>query len=201
MKPTMSITVLIISLWTCSPIMAGDEPTAEPWFASIYYGRFSDTVLIENLRFDHDFENSNVYVLSLGKELGRYKEWIAVEVEGQVGHHTGRQDHQEFNVALTLRYLPFIWDRVVDTSFAFGNGVSYATGIPALEEEAAGDDQANQWLYYILVEWAFSLPSHPQWDLFWRVHHRSGIYSRWAGEDAVSNFVGLGIRYRFSGAR
>lgn len=196
-----NIAALVITLWMCSPIMAKDKPMSKPWFASIYGGKFSDTALIDNLQFDHDFENSDIYVLSLGKEVGRYKEWVAFELEGQVGFHTGRQDHQEVNLAFTLRYLPFFWDHIVDTSFAFGNGISYATQKPALEAEAAGDDQTNQWLYYIAVEWAFSLPSHPQWDLFWRVHHRSGVYGRWAGEDAVSNFVGLGLRYRFTGGR
>lgn len=197
MKLLPTIAALVIASGLFSPLMARDGPTTKPWFASLYAGKYSDTVLIENIRFDHDFENSNVYVLSVGKEVARYKQWIALEVEGQAGHHTGRQDHQEINLAFTLRYLPFFWDHIVDTSFAFGNGVSYATKIPALEEEAAGEDDTNQWLYYILVEWAFSLPKYPQWDLFWRIHHRSGVYGRIAGDEAVSNFVGIGLRYRF----
>lgn len=201
MKLIYNTAALALALWMCSPIMAENKPTAKPWFTSIYYGKLSDTTLAQNLRFDHAFENSNVYVLSLGKEVGRYKDWIAFEVEGQVGHHTGLQDNQEVNLAFTLRYLPFFWDHLVDTSFAFGNGVSYATEKPAFEEEAAGDDETNQWLYYISLEWAFSLPSQPQWDLFWRIHHRSGIYGRWGGDEAVSNFVGLGLRYRFAGFR
>jgi hypothetical protein len=197
MKLIYNSAALVFFLWMCGPIMAGNKPAVKPWFASIYYGKLSDTVLIENIRFYHDFVNSNIYVLSLGKEVGRYNDWIAIEVEGQVGHHTGKQEHQEINLAFTLRYLPLFWDHLVDTSFAFSNGVSYATKHPALEAAAAGDEQTNQWLYYISVEWAFSLPDQPQWNLFWRVHHRSGIYSRWAGEGAVSNFVGLGLRYCF----
>ena len=201
MRPICNIVALAFTLLLCSQTQASDEPEGKPWFASIYWGQFSNTALIDNLQFEHDFESSHVYVISVGKEVGRYKEWIAFEVEGQVGSHTGEQDNQEINLAFTMRYLPFFWDPMVDTSFAFGNGISYATEIPALEEKATGEEQTSQWLYYILVEWSFSLPSHPRWDLFWRLHHRSGIYGCIAGEDAVANFVGVGLRYRFGGRK
>lgn len=201
MKPICNIVTLAFILLLCSQAQAGDKPASKPWFTSLYWGQFSNTALIDNLQFNHDFDSSRIYVVSVGKEVWRYKERIAFEVEGQVGHHTGKQDNREINLALTLRYLPFYWDSIVDTSFAFGNGLSYATQRPALEEEAAGEEHTSQVLYYILVEWAFSLANHPRWDLFWRIHHRSGVYSRLAGEDAVSNFVGVGLRYRFAGGR
>lgn len=201
MKPMFNIVALAITLLLCSQARPGDKPSAKPWFTSFYWGQFSDTALIDNLQFNHDFESSHVCAVSVGKEIWRYKERIAFEVEGQVGGHTGKQDNREINLALTLRYLPFFWDPIVDTSFAFGNGLSYATHRPALEEEAAGEEHTSQVLYYILVEWAFSLPNRPRWDLFWRIHHRSGVYSRLAGDHAVSNFVGVGLRYRFAGGR
>jgi hypothetical protein len=196
-----NIVALAITLLLCSLAQSGDKPSANPWFTSLYRGQFSNKTLIDNLQFDHDFESSHVYVASMGKEVWRYKERIAFEVEGQVGSHTGKQDNQEINLALTLRFLPFFWDPIVDTSFAFGNGLSYAIQTPALEEKVTGGERTSQVLYYILVEWAFSLPNHPQWDLFWRIHHRSGVYGRLADEDAISNFVGVGLRYRFTGGR
>lgn len=166
-------------------------------FVSLYTGQYSDTALIENLQFNQEFEASHIYVLSIGRRLAQYRQHLAVEMEGQFGFHSGLQNHQEVNGALTLRWLAFPWDRYVDTSFAFGNGLSYATIDPILEIENADNRQTAQWLYYILAEWAFSLRAIPNWEFFWRIHHRSGVYGLLAGNNAGSNFLGLGLRRRF----
>jgi hypothetical protein len=164
-------------------------------FVSLYAGRYSDTVFVDNLQFQHDFESSDVLVFSIGRQVGRYRELIDLELEGQVAAHWGRQNHQEINFAFTLRWLPFPWDRFVDTSFAFGNGLSYATADPSIEAENADNGRTAQWLYYILAEWAFGLDD--SWELFWRIHHRSGVYGRMADNNAGSNFIGLGLRLRY----
>ena len=173
-------------------VAAGDK-----WFASIYAGQYSDTALNEIVRFNTRTESSYVYVLSLGKELGVFKDKIGMELEGQVGWHSGLQSHNEINMSFTLRWLPFYWDRYLDTSFAFGNGVSYASDAPELEIRESDDDETNQWLYYILVEMAFVVPNYEQCDIFLRIHHRSSVFGAIEGIVAGSNFVGAGVRYRF----
>jgi hypothetical protein len=167
----------------------------EKWFVSFYGGIYSDTSLIENLYFKSAIENSYISVISLGRELSVYEEKIAVEIEGQLGFHYGAQNHQEMNCAIILRWLSFPWDHYVDTSFAIGNGISYATVAPVIEIENAVNGNTNQWLYYMMVEWAFTALS--QWEFFWRIHHRSGIYGLMADDDAGSNFIGFGIRFRY----
>lgn len=167
----------------------------EKWFASLYGGIYSDTSLIENLYFKTATENSYISVISLGRELSVHEETIAVEIEGQLGLHYGTQNHQEINCAIILRWLSFPWDNYVDTSFAIGNGISYATVSPVIEIENADNGKTNQWLYYLLVEWAFTAPY--QWEFFWRIHHRSGIYGLIADSNAGSNFIGFGIRFRY----
>lgn len=164
-------------------------------FVSLYAGRYSDTVFVKNLQFQHEFKSSDILVLSVGRQMARYRELIDLELEGQLAAHRGRQDHQEINFAFTLRWLPFPWDRFVDTSFAIGNGLSYATADPSIEAENADNGRTAQWLYYILAEWAFGLDG--SWELFWRIHHRSGVYGRMADNNAGSNFVGLGLRLRY----
>lgn len=190
----IKICVFYISLMGLihSTAMADDQ-----WFVSLYAGQYSDTALNEIVRFNTRFENSQVYVLSLGKELGVYKNKIGMEVEGQVGWHSGMQSNGEINVSYTLRWLPFYWDKYLDTSFAFGNGVSYATSDPELEIRESNDDATSQWLYYILVEMAFVVPNYEQCDFFVRIHHRSSVFGAIDGIIAGSNFVGAGIRYRF----
>ena len=177
--------------------VAADRKTHDQWFASVYVGKFSDTAFNQIIRFDTEFESAYVHVLSVGKELGVYKDTIQFEWEMQASKHTGRQDHEEINGAFTLRWLPFFWDDYLDTSFAFGNGVSYATKDPELEIRDADDNKTTQWLYYFLVELAVGVPKFDAWDLFLRIHHRSSVFGAISGLTTGSNFVGLGLRYRF----
>lgn len=169
----------------------------DKWFVGAYGGQFSNTALNEIVRLGTDFEDSYVYVLSVGKQLGVYKNTIGYELEGQVGVHSGDQDHVEANCAFTLRWLPFVWDKYIDTSLAFGNGLSYASEDPPLEARESDDKKTNQWQYYISVELAFVLPQNPKWELFVRIHHRSSVFGLIGGNWSGSNFVGPGIRYYF----
>ncbi len=177
--------------------MPGTSAAEEDWFVSFYAGQYSDTAFNKIIRFDTDFEDSFVYVFSVGRQLGVWRERIGYEWEAQVGVHTGEQTHQEVNGAFTLRWLPFPWDDFLDTSFAFGNGISYATEDPPLELREGDENRTSRWLYYFLAEWAFALPDQPQWDLFVRVHHRSSVFGLIDDINTATNFVGLGMRYRF----
>ncbi len=152
--------VLPFLICLCCNTVAAEEN----WFTSLYAGQYSDTALNEIIRLNTRFESSHVYVLSVGRELGIYKRKIGYELEGQVAMHSGDQSHGEINGVFALRWLPFLWDRYLDTSFAFGNGLSYATADPELEIRESDDNETNRLLYYIHVELAFALPEQPQWD-------------------------------------
>lgn len=195
MKKTITKTMrllLLACLALPSTVWGADE-----WFFSLYGGKFSNNALLDIMRLKTRFESSYVYVLSVGKEIGRYQNRISYELEGQIATHSGRQSHEEINGAVTLRWLPFPWDRKLDTSFAFGNGLSYATEEPPLERMDSDDNKSSQWLYHLFVEFAFAHPDHHQWDLFIRVHHRSGVFGLFHDVDSGSNFIGCGIRYKF----
>lgn len=190
---TIAMVLAALRLFVC--VASASEK--DKMFVSLYGGWYSDTVFIENLQFNHDFDSSSIYVLSVGKPIARYRKLIAVELEGQLGFHQGRENHQEINGVITLRWLPFPWDPYLDTSFAFGNGLSYATADPVIEKENADNGQTAQFLYYLFAEWAFAMDSNSTWEIFWRLHHRSGVYGRMADNNAGANYVGVGIRRRF----
>ncbi|MBW2355547.1 MAG: hypothetical protein JRF23_02040 [Deltaproteobacteria bacterium] len=137
------------------------------------------------------YEDSHLVGLGLSRKIGTYKDLIGFEVEGQAVKHFGDQDNEELNALIVARWLPFPWDRFLDTSFAVGEGVSYATTDPSLE------NKGQQWLNYILLELAFAAPSRPQWEAVIRVHHRSGVFGLYNGVRDASNALGVGIRYRF----
>jgi hypothetical protein len=193
LKMLLILITLVFSFLT-SPSQAHEGH----WFASIYQGEYSHNPLNQIIWGKTEFEDSYIAVASVGKEVGRLKDYLALEMEGQLATHNGMQDNEELNGVFTLRWLPFPWDKYLDTSFAFGNGISYATADPEVEILDNSEHKTNQWLYYILVEWAFQVPKLSHWDLFVRLHHRSSVFGAIAGPHAGSNFVGLGLRYRWN---
>jgi len=180
---------------------AGDEeiklrPQHYKWGLSVY-----GTILVQdslNDIFEGEArirESSFLFVVALSRELWRYRQWFGIGLEGQIGKHFDEMNHWEFNGLLTARWLKFPWDKYVDTSFAVGDGLSYATEVPEVEERE--DPDAGKWMNYLMFELALGLPQYPRWDLFCRIHHRSSIHGLIGADRAGSNFVGLGIRYNF----
>ena len=50
----------------------------------------------------------------------------------------------EFNGLIIARWRLFPWDKYLDTSFAIGDGISYATEVPEIEEKK--DTDSGRWL-------------------------------------------------------
>jgi hypothetical protein len=117
------------------------------------------------------------------------------ECEAQLAKHWGYQQHWETNVAVVLRWLDFPWDHRLDTSFAIGEGLSYASVKPKIELDKLG--HTSNLLNYLMFEWEFQVPRHDQWSVFTRIHHRSGIYGLINNVSGGSNMVTWGIRIRF----
>jgi hypothetical protein len=143
---------------------------------------------------DADIVDSQLYVLSLAKRLNTYRETINYEIEGQLAKHDGIQNHWELNGLGVARWEPFWWDRYLDTSAAFGLGLSFATEKPKAEIINEGDSE--QWMVYWMLELAFSLPQKPELALISRIHHRSEAYGLVA-EKGGSNALAVGLKYRF----
>jgi hypothetical protein len=145
--------------------------------------------------FYEDYADSYMAALLVGKHLTGYKHYLSLGGEGQIAKHWGDQDHWEFNGLLIVRWLPFPWDHYLDTSFAVGEGLSYASEDPEIELEK--HDRTSKLLNYLMFELAFVVPRQPQWTLFARIHHRSGVFGLFDGMSGGSNVVGGGLRYAF----
>ncbi len=188
---------VFILLVACSVFWLGVPNRAlagEGWYLGIYGGRaVYDT--LKDILSDRDYADSYAVALLAGRELTRHRHYLSLEAEGQYVKHFGYQTHAEFNALIALRWLLFPWDRYVDTSFAVGEGLSYATSQPNIEVEK--HDRSARLLNYLMFELAGSLPQHPQWAVFLRVHHRSGVFGLFSGVSGGSNVVGLGVRYNF----
>jgi hypothetical protein len=165
------------------------------WSMTLYGARLTGDTLASTLELSATYEDSYFLAAALSRKIGTLATSVDFEVEGQVVQHFIEQHHQEFNVLIVGRWLPFPWDKYLDTSFAVGNGISYATKTP--EIEAREHDETSQFLNYLMFELAFALPDVPQWDLVVRIHHRSGIFGLINDVEGASNAIGFGIRYNF----
>jgi hypothetical protein len=101
----------------------------------------------------------------------------------------------EFEPYIAFRWANFPWNHYINTSFALGEGVSYASSIPALESR--DNENTKRLLNYMLVEASFAAPAYPRLQLVARIHHRSGAYGLYHAGNTGSNDIGLGIRYLF----
>jgi len=118
-----------------------------------------------------------------------------VEVEGQVVKMHRGQHHWEFNGLGVVRWKAWPWHRYLNTSLAFGLGVSYATEEPPFEILHKGG--STQLLAYLLAEAEIGLPKLPAWTVVGRVHHRSTSGNLFYNTSAASNVYVLGLKFRF----
>lgn len=183
--------MLIFFLGSCGKGITDSDWSMTLYGARLLKGNLSDASLLYS-----GFEDSYLVALALAKKVASYEK-IDLEVEGQTVKHFGDQQHWEFNGLGAIRWLPFPWDKYIDTSFAAGAGLSYATETPKVEEERRGDGQTQQVLAYLMLEFTFSLPKTPNWSLVTRVHHRSGAFGLFNGLTGGSNAWGFGIKYNF----
>lgn len=172
----------------------GQALANENGFVSFYAGRACYDSL-KDIVSNREYADSYVTALAIGKGLTEYRHYLRLESEAQIMKHWGYQDHFELNALVALRWLAFPWDRYLDTSFAVGEGFSYATDDPELEVEKHG--HTARLLNYLMFELAVNMPRQPCWIIFARIHHRSGVFGLFDGVSGGSNVVGVGLRYVF----
>ncbi len=180
------------------PVALAPLPEEPKWFVSLYAGKVTLASLLGALTFDKSDGMADSYLVAadFGRELTRlFGNSLSLDVTGQVVQHFGDQDHTEFTAALALRWNDFPWNKLLNTTIAVGEGLSFATKIPALEEERR--DNTSQLLNFLLFEITFALPQHPNWLLVGRINHRSGVFGLFNGVVEGSNNYAIGIRHKF----
>jgi hypothetical protein len=178
-----------LALWSAGAAGAGD------WFAEGVFGVGTNAGIEDLLKFNYSLEDAYFLGAGVGKKLVSFRDLFDLEGEGLVAKHFDKQHQWEFDGFFALRWLRFPWNHVIDTSFAIGEGVSYATEIPEIEAER--NNQTAHFLNYLMVEVAFALPSKPSWSVFLRAHHRSGVHGLYNGVSGGSSFWSAGLRHEF----
>lgn len=187
--------LLLLSVVVFSFSHGGAALADEDWAVTLYGAQLSADSLGDTLACQADYEDAYLVALALSKRMLTFGKYVDVELEGQAVKHFGDQDHWEFNGLPVLRWLPFPWDRYLETSLAIGAGLSYAMETPPVEEIGVSD--TPKLLGYLMFELAFSLDRFPAWSLVARLHHRSGANGLFSDRLDASNAVGLGVKITF----
>jgi hypothetical protein len=187
--------LLALAAVAMAVVLPGDAGAAEDWAVTVF-GAFQLRGDIWQTFYAPDFHTGYGFAaLAVSRKFYSPTRHIDLELEGQFVKHLVGQYHEEFNGLLVARWLTFPWNRHVPTTFAAGNGLSYAVQTPEWESTLHG--KASQLLNCMMFELTFSLPDTPRWSLVWRVHHRSGVFGLFSGVEGASNAMGLGLKYRF----
>ncbi len=118
-------------------------------------------------------------------------------IEGVVGKHNGLQHNWEVGATWQLRFAPWRL-AMVRVRPAVGIGLSYAIGDPAYEDGPEDDPEKRYHLLnFNIYELEWGLQKAPAVSLVTRLHHRSGIWGVIAPPLVGSNFLAVGLRYRF----
>jgi len=192
------IGTVLVSLPATAQEKAAEETTPEtrsanPWYMTMVGGVYSGSQLLE-IPASLKLKDSYTFGVSVSKQFAEWTRYMRVEGELQVLKHIGDQDNWEFTGSVNLRWVVFPWNRYVETSVALGEGLSWATEIPALEKADPTNSSNSQLLNYVLLEVTFAIPESP-WSLVTRIHHRSGAWGLFG--HSGSNILEAGIRYRF----
>jgi len=112
--------------------------------------------------------------------------------------HFGGQEFAEFVVVPGVRWKWFPWNDYIYTNLRVGPvGVSYDTSISRVEAAETKGGRTSQFLSALEEEVTFAPSASSKWEVFVRIHHRSGIYGRIDGVNGGTNYVTAGWRTGF----
>lgn len=209
-----------ISLWLCALLMA---PTLSVQAAQLGDAELFDAVTVyggqgvnHNLRkipvaiLSNNLDRDKSYFVGVGlaktgPKLGRSVDRLQgtpmaelrQDIEVLMLKHHGLQHNAELGAAYLLR-TPDLQMGPVGVNLAAGTGLSYAIGKPTYEDGPKDDLERRYRLQLLLLfELEWKLRNVDALTLSTRIHHRSGVYGLIAPPHVGSNFISLGLRYRF----
>jgi hypothetical protein len=149
-----------------------------------------------NWRYNDD---DHLIATSLSRVTAEFWHHWTLEPEVGIGQRIGRTDNSATEVwgAFFFRYHGFPWDRYVLTTMALSTGLNWASEVTPVEQDRAKDGQGSQWMHFLAPEITFALPDHPNMELLFRVHHRSGVFGLISDAWGGAQYATVGFRVRF----
>ena len=191
-------------------VNAAPQSDLGSWSGLLYYGNtakqvFGDVMIGKYSSFGEViYAGELAYTLDQSNLIRRFFKPVfdVVQVAGNVAYrrdYTNSDNVKEGNLYLIWRFSRFPWDNYLKNSIAIGDGISYDSHPPFADRETGKPaSEFGRLLNYLLLEFTFALPSHPELQLALRVHHRCTAWGTFTGNpSAGSTNIGIGVRYYF----
>ena len=151
---------------------------------------------LSSILFTGDFSTGDVGIIgvSFGREFGSIGNALRFEYELGASFHFGDETFATGHAYLIARWIWFPWNHVLMTTFAMGTGPSLATKKSKYESE---DGEASYYKNGMMMEFTFGLPQEPDWMMQLRIQHRSSIFGVLPKAGTPSDYLTLGLKYRF----
>jgi hypothetical protein len=207
-RGTSQLAALCVLLGLPSPSVAWSpaelvEPCAGDCGVAAYVGPHVSDSMSDLLIFEPqtpvtwDYDRDYIAAVAVSRVAGTFRKRLSFEPELGLGQRSGYQDETEIWGALFLRYRGFPWDEVLTTSVAISTGLNWASGISDVERDRAKDETGAQWMHFFSPEVTFALPSHPDLEVLFRFHHRSGVFGLINDAHGGAQYATVGLRLRF----
>lgn len=202
---SMACVVMLTSFYAwgqTAEATASDNITDAKWSAMLFGGQLSGNAFGRTLNPTSKVNRLNIYFTGAVFNRRLYGgNYFDIEAEGGVGHQystsvSGNNSPQVWG-ALYLRYKYFPWNKFARTTVAVNTGLNYSFKKTAFEAAEGRADGTRRLLHYLAPEITFSLPKYQDWELVFRLHHRSGIYGLLGCSSCGTNFVTVGLRKHF----
>lgn len=197
-----------LSSWYNSWKHSGDVYDKYDWGVMGYFGLMTTNEMYHDMYFDYgSLGNGSLYVLEVDRQLPKdnwARKYIApllfastIELAANFTYEPDPSGTLvEFNPYFVFRWRDFPWNSSLLTTFAIGEGVSWASHNPQQEIDSQNEPgDARKFLNYVMAELTFSLPNHPEWQVLYRLHHRSGVFGLYCPGTVGSTAAGVGVRY------
>ena len=189
-----------------APLRPADD-VGGSWNWVLLYGRMTDASLVDDVVFNFGWAEAKLYSGEIGYTLKddnpfvKFMDPVLSSVD--VAMNVTYQDDPAgtifvFSPYIMARWSNFPWSNTIRTTFGLGGGLSYATDIPSIEINP-NDPNGNYsgLLHYIALEATFALPKYKDWQLVYRLHHRSGVFGLMQAENSGNTAIQIGIRHYF----
>ena len=178
------------------------------WYGMAYFGRMTDNRFHEVVRFSGvSLDDTKLYAGEVGYRLHDDNFLVdfldPVLSSINVGVNVAYQDDPngdiyQVNPFIMARWSDFPWNNYLRTTVAFAEGLSFSSEVPATEIDLNRPNRDYKKLVnYLAAEVTFSLPKRKDWELVYRLHHRSGVFGLFGADNSGSTAMGVGIRHYF----
>jgi hypothetical protein len=189
-----------------APLRPADD-VGGSWNAMLLYGQMTDAALVDVFLFNFGWADAKLLSGEVGytlKEDNGFQRFMSPVLNNiDVALNVTYQDDPAgtifvFSPFVMARWNNFPWSNTIRTTFGLGGGLSYATDIPSIEiDSTEPNGDYKRLLHYIAIEATFALPQHKDWQLVYRLHHRSGVFGLMGADNAGNTAVQIGIRHYF----